>query len=290
MEPILECAPRRLDGRLSIFLWPYGIPVAYRSSGGEGALCGNCAAAEEAKGARFNECLAQGGIDHFRCKACGLAFCRETARYLSYPMPGGRRVAWPNQRALITLSNRRISPLEWETPPGLDSLADEEPRSEDLDRARQRMCNGLPLTDAEHKLLIHKGLMTTGPEGSTFLITPRHIVYPYLSTIPKEGISDEDERFNWAMDAIDLFRWLRHLVGGALQLLKDKRWDEGFKELRRLRRIQPKHFETWARLAVGLESAGRTQEAEWEWLGLAEAYAEAGLHEHADLAGKKVFW
>lgn len=289
MDPILEYAPRRLDGRLSIFRWPEGNPVAYWGPGPDeqGVLCGNCASAEEATGAEFGGWEIRTSRFSLRCKACGHIFGQASANYLSYPMPGGRSGAWPNERALITFSNRRISPLEWETPTESELLADEEPRSAEFARAWARKCASLPLSEADRKLLVDAGLVTTGAEGSTFTVTPRDVVYPFLSTIPKEGIAEDDHRYDWAMDAIDLFRWLQTLVGSAQQLLEDERWDEGFAALRRLRRIQPKHFEITARLAIGLKDAGRMQESEWEWLALAEALEEAGFQYHAHCARER---
>jgi uncharacterized protein len=97
-----------------------------------------------------------------------------------------------------------------------------------------------------------------------------------------EGVGPESAFYEQAMDAMDLHTELRGLIESELRDLAAGRVEEAIAGLRRLRRLQPRHLETTARIAQALEKAGRKAEAQWEWEGLGEAFREAGFPEAAE--------
>jgi hypothetical protein len=122
-------------------------------------------------------------------------------------------------------------------------------------------------------------------------LAPCHLVYPYFASLTEEGIGPESAFYEQAMDAMDLHTELRGLIESELRDLAAGRVEEAIRGLCLLRRLQPRHLETTARIALALEKAGRKAEAEWEWEGLAEAFREAGFPEAAKGAreGRVVF-
>ena len=117
--------------------------------------------------------------------------------------------------------------------------------------------------------------------GKYILFAPCHLVYPYFASLTEEGIGPEHVFYDQAMDAIDLHSSLRREIDSAVKAELDF-------ELRHLRRLQPRHLETTARIALALEKAGRRVEAEWEWGGLGEAFQEAGFLDAAKSARERL--
>lgn len=115
--------------------------------------------------------------------------------------------------------------------------------------------------------------------GKYILFVPCHLVYPYFASLTEKGIGPESPFFEQAMDAIDLHSSLRAEMESARKTECDF-------ELRHLRRLQPRHLETTARIALALEKAGRKAEAAWEWENLGEAFQEAGFLDAANSARK----
>ncbi len=110
---------------------------------------------------------------------------------------------------------------------------------------------------------------------------PCHLVYPYFANFTEEGIETSHPHFEDAMAAMDLHTALRWQIDSALADSIACDIPGALAALRRVRRLQPRHLETTARIAQLLEAAGRKAEAAWEWEGLGEEFWEAGFPEAA---------
>ncbi len=107
-DPILTYAPRRHDGRLGIYQWPAGNPVAYDPDDGPGDVCGNCASDFEKKGSTFRAWGAVTSRFYFRCKGCEHSVFHACTDHLSFPIPGFAAADGEEDRIRIHLVDRRL--------------------------------------------------------------------------------------------------------------------------------------------------------------------------------------